>query len=936
MGFKTTLQSTALALVLIAGAAAQAPLTTLAPDAIMGFETPAGWSAGGQGFFSTTVSSTTTRTQGNFALAVKDGFLQTTLTSMPVASTAAALAGVGNNGAIFEVDILPPTQRDNDFDDRFLGSLQLFVSCPSRRLNNEFAGNADLAALRPGIYNTLKFPISDRIQDALGGAAFNDLTFKFVLSWQLNMGKTYLFDNLRVHSVTLVTAKAGTKPPAGYGGSVDLVAIGNTPVSQVFAVGPVQVPDSFHLKLGTAGATTVKLDLGYTPGTPAITCTYIGDSTDHTGKSYALTSCTGGAKAGDLVGAGWAQLTIVGGTPAMKIRAQLSKNPVGDQVGTGVIPAMPTWWGDFDSCVPAPVKGTVVTTSPSCTAQIAEANQIANAYFNKVNSPNVGPNWVVTPAPEFARRQGNGAPYNNLTGPPPPPGDPPIPFDQEGHLNAGGDWDAYWRLNGSLDGENVAGTDQTSTHFDATLGAHVVAFGDNVDVVDIMTTIDTATAESTPTILGPLSTGTAHLYLFGTEVPTGGFSTNLSTFNVDESLSKEFDLPPVQVWIFSITLGATADVGIKVTGGVLANGFNVVFTPNANMGAHVQGSVSIIIASGGVDAKVNLLSVGIPIGAKAQWSFNYDPAVCAATLGSSLSAAGTFGSLGGEIDLVASYGICPFCHDSSWTLFQWAPLATYTANLISTPFSNTNYKLPPSVCTNPLKVSIFVPTSGQSFPAGVPIELSGLAQQYNLSSVPCSALHWTFTPNVASDTVSASSTTGCNPLLTFGQPTSGTTANWTIGLSASNSFVNQFETITEIGSATPVPIAITQSTSGVNITELTDSTGTVYIPSVSGCLSFAFCLLGNSPMTYTIQGLVAGGSGTLNTVFTVTDSMGNVTSLTTTNPASSTPSASWTPPVINFYGTGINSGQYTITMTTTVNGSAFASKTATVYFSILE
>lgn len=39
--------------------------------------------------------STTVRTQGNDALAVKDRFLLTTLTSLPVASTATALAGMG-------------------------------------------------------------------------------------------------------------------------------------------------------------------------------------------------------------------------------------------------------------------------------------------------------------------------------------------------------------------------------------------------------------------------------------------------------------------------------------------------------------------------------------------------------------------------------------------------------------------------------------------------------------------------------------------------------------------------------------------------------------------------------------------------------------------------------------------------------------------------
>jgi hypothetical protein len=101
--------------------------------------------------------------------------------------------------------------------------------------------------------------------------------------------RTFRFDNLRVHSVP----PPSDTSPAGYGTSVDLVAIGSTPATQLFDVGIVQVPDSFHLKLGTVGTTTVRLALGY-EGTPSFTCTYGADSTDLTDKSYSLRSCTVG------------------------------------------------------------------------------------------------------------------------------------------------------------------------------------------------------------------------------------------------------------------------------------------------------------------------------------------------------------------------------------------------------------------------------------------------------------------------------------------------------------------------------------------------------------------------------------------------------------------------------------------------------------------
>jgi hypothetical protein len=51
--------------------------------------------------------------------------------------------------------------------------------------------------------------------------------------------------------------ETGTLTPPGYDYSVVLVSIGDAPVAQLFDIGPVRVPDSFHLKLGVAGGTTV-------------------------------------------------------------------------------------------------------------------------------------------------------------------------------------------------------------------------------------------------------------------------------------------------------------------------------------------------------------------------------------------------------------------------------------------------------------------------------------------------------------------------------------------------------------------------------------------------------------------------------------------------------------------------------------------------------
>ncbi|MGA3027208.1 MAG: hypothetical protein ABSF98_20820 [Bryobacteraceae bacterium] len=925
-----------LALAFTASAAAATPDS----NAIMGFETPAGWMA--RGVFTTTATSTTTRTQGASALAVKDGFLLTTLTSLPVASTATALTGIGTSGATFEVDVQPPPVRDNDFDDRFEGSMLLLISCPSRRLPAEVVGTVDLRTLRSGTYNTVKFPIAKSIQSALAGASFNDLTFQFALSWQLtNVGKLYLFDNLRVNSAPVVTATASTKPPPGYGGSVTLDAYGGSgsPGSQTFPIGPIQVPEDFHLKQGTAGAgSSVKLELGL-DGTPSFTCTYLPDPTDTTDRSYVFSSCTGGTHPGDLVSSNWVLLAIVNGNSSMRVRAQLAANPMGSQLGSGLLPPMPTFWGDFDTCVPAPHAGTFLTASPSCTNQLAEANKIVTAYFNKVQNANVAPNWIVTPAPDYATHQGIGAPVSLL-----PVGGgggssgstTTFPFNQSGHINQGGSFDAYWELSGNLTDALPLGTDQATTSVDARFGTHVVLFGDDADIFDIEAALSTATAESYPVVQGPIATGLITSYFGGEQFPTDCCSFNAGTINLSPSHEKDFDLPPISIWIFDVTTGLTVTGGFNLTGTVQPNDLNVVFTPSVAVGAHVQGSISIIVASGGLDVNVALAAVQAPMTANLAWTFSEDPATCAAKTSGDFNQQLTLSSGGGEVDLVATFGICPLCHDESYTLFKWDPIVSHTWTLFDDPLTGT-HPLPVSDCTKPLSVTIESPAAaGATFPTGLPVSLSGVAFVQGGSEVPCGDLTWTFTPTSAL----LPPVTGCTPTVTFPTP-SGTSATWTVNLSAAESFANSGGTITETGSATPVQVTVTTLSGGVYVTQLTDSDNNVYPLCTPACSNNLSILVGvNDIRTYVIQGLVNGGAGTLSTTFTVTDVSNNTTTLTTTNPASSTPSAAWTPTVYTVgtppFTSQEQTGTYTITMTTTANGSPFASTVTTVNLFILE
>ena len=375
----------------------------ISADAILGFENLAAWQASATSSASSLTLSGL-RTQGTSAYSLKNPGDQARLTSLPVSSATTQLANIVAPGASLAIDIrFPATNQSSNS-----GNLRLSITSPSRGLNRLPLGKVDFRNLRTGTFQTLSFPLTDQARKALAGAPFNDLTFELTLT-TLGTGE-YLFDNLRLRSIQGVTADANTKPPAGYGGSVDFDINLNLPlvapvaqtldanpgapvagaVEQTFDVGPMQVPDRFHLKSGTAGAgTSVKLDLGYSAASIIASCVYLPDTLDTTQKSYLFSSCTGGPQPGDIVSASWARLQIVNGVPPMRIRAQIAARPLGDQMGSGIIPPMPTFWGDEDNCTAAtPASGQFLATSQNCTATVAQASKIVDDYFKKVTQAN--------------------------------------------------------------------------------------------------------------------------------------------------------------------------------------------------------------------------------------------------------------------------------------------------------------------------------------------------------------------------------------------------------------------------------------------------------------------------------------------------------------------------------------------------------------------
>ena len=719
---------------------------------VLGFETPSGWSA-----TDAVVSSTPIRTQGAAAYQLDRPKQLVKVTSGRIASTAAALAGLGDDGSALAIDVMIPNPPVNSHNP---GALQIFVSSPSRGLNKALVGRVDFFGLTPGLWQTIKFPISASLRAKLSAAPFQDLTVDLCLHTpgpppSHGAGTvTYRLDHLRVHSPSTA--------PEGVHQSVDLVALrtyapaSSSPGLGTFVAGIVQVPGSFRVKAGSAGTGTATLELGFGT-TPFVTCTYNGASN---GTAYAFAACTGGAHPGDLIGADFARLTILGGDSTAgptKVRAQLAMNPAGDLAGTGIIPPMPTFWGDTPD----------------------SAHQIVTAYFDAVHAtPPTEQLQVTTPVPEFARRLGDGSPHDNLSGlPPPTPLDPP--FDQEGHLNAGGNWDAYWRLSGNITPTQDA-NNRFKNHFEATLGANAVLWGYDVSLVSVKAEANSDSGAIAASGLNqPSASGSVKLFLFGLEIVKRE-ATPEQQFSFDEQYDRTFDIVTVQIWIFQVAL--KAHVVASFTAGGTITPVDVAFqvTPGGSIGAILSGGVNLGIASGTVDAEVDLLRLSAPVRARATWFISTAPTDCAVRLFVDLTGDATLSSLGGKVDLKAKFGVCPLCYEDRWNIFNWSPLASAHYDLFDFALNGQLFPLPSAVCESPLTATIRNPVDAESVSSGVPYILQGKAVRPATPGVdeqPIDCQYLTWTSSDASDL--GFPATGCTPQVTF-----ATTGSRTLTLTA--------------------------------------------------------------------------------------------------------------------------------------------------------
>lgn len=840
--------------------------TTVTGADVLGFESKSGWTVS-----SGSVALTSNRTQGSAALAITAPQNYTTLVSAKLASGTAGLAAISDTGATVALDFQQPTLQPNP---SYLGAVQLYLSCPSKSIYNQYLGQVDLTGKPLGVFQTLSFTVPDGVRHSLANATYSDLTFTIALNAPAGARGTYIVDNLR--------CKSPATEPVGAGSSVDLVALlqqsppQNTPGIATFTPGTVQIPASFHIKTGNAGSGTARLDIGLAASS-AIACTYKA-SADKT--AYVFDACAGVATgAGDIIPAGYAKLTIVSADPAAaltKIKAQLAYNPLGDRVGKNLLPAIPTFWGETAN----------------------DINTIVSAFFQaQVDHPPTQETFVSLPIPDFALRHGDGS---AVDGNAPPPADPSDPaFNKSGHMNQGGWVDAYWQLQGSISpaqqGSNF------KSHFDATASAHAVIASHDISVLSVNTTIDTDSGQtSTGGFTNPSSHGTLGVFVFGSQVANEQ-ADQTTGFSFHPSVTQTYDAPPIPIWIFSITAGVKATAGIDTTGTLALNGFQITATPSATFSAHIQGGIDVVIAAGGVDVTVQLLDVQIPMVVSTTIDISTAPEVCGATVNFDAKAQLALGSGGGSVDLVARFGVCPFCDHESMNLFRWGPLVKSTSNLFEYATSNLLFSLPAGSCKAPLDVTLSVPQPSASVFAGIPTPtlasaqrpptavMSGSGPGFELPTpVDCQYLTWTSSDSGATFSPSP---TGCSPTVTFSDAAAGTQQTLTVTATDAFGETGSASASVSVASASgPVPV----------ITFPLDQTPPMVITGN-----------GTGGLPVTLQGTIYGGVGDLFVQWseTGTDANGNWTS--TTLSESTVPSGSAVPVSLSWF---FSNGPHTVVL----------------------
>jgi hypothetical protein len=757
--------------------------------AAFGFESLTSW----------TISSGTRtlgapRTQGQRALQLAGPVNYTTITSAPTALTAADIAPLTQPGAFVAVDIALPTQQPNP---SWFGATQMFVSCQARGVYNEYLGQIELTGRRLGNFQTYRFAVPAFLRQQLAGRDCSNFSVTLVINVPSAGTGTYRVDNIRFKS-------ASDPSSTGNGSSVDLVALrgpypsDSTPGTATFPESRIQVPGSFHVATGNAGTGSLTLLLAASP-TDRTTCTYTGADQ---GTSYRFASCSRGELAGDLVIASSATLTIVSSAGPAKVKAQLAINPTGDELVSGLTP-IPTFWGDT----------------------AAEVGAISGAYFQAVAQQPQGGAHVTATSPALGKRATvDPVRIRNLLDPNEPPLSPnDPPFNQYGDVGGNDLANAYWKLEGFLDGlQNTDGS--FTTKVDAAASVHGVLLGFDQDVLrgHIVYTGNSGVIGPTGRT-GASATGTARVFLFDglvKEVSLDQLSGEETLFSTTEG----FDLPVISFGIFSVNVGLSATVDVKLAASAQVDGLAFTLTPGASVSASISGNVNILVASGGITATVSLIDLDLPITASAFWNISTAPAVCKAVLAFNLNSSAVVSTGAGSIDAHVTFGNCDFfglCHTEDWNITRWGPLASATVQFLTIDEpAVASVDFPRSFCDlPPTDVSIDCVADGDTLIVGLPVTFQSTALAADRQdtcttppcldidfTIPCSGRSWD--TGIASDQIallrddSADFPTMCPTSITFMTPGSRTV---TMTANENNAPVMVTKTINVVPATGPGP-----------------------------------------------------------------------------------------------------------------------------------
>jgi hypothetical protein len=128
----------------------------LATNNLLSFENQADWSAPG----AVTRRVTDRVTHGSAAFGIV-GSGYKLITSRPFSTT--ELRTVGTE---LGLDVYIPNPQPNQY---WVGAVQLFLTCPTANIYNQYLGQQDLTHLFPEEFNTLKFPLTPAVRTALLG-----------------------------------------------------------------------------------------------------------------------------------------------------------------------------------------------------------------------------------------------------------------------------------------------------------------------------------------------------------------------------------------------------------------------------------------------------------------------------------------------------------------------------------------------------------------------------------------------------------------------------------------------------------------------------------------------------------------------------------------------------------------------------------------------